>query len=1217
MAGSFFDYCKRITIGLLILFFGNIAVFSQKNLSGIFNQPSTHVASISSSDKVIVDNVTGLKLNDTVLLIQMQGVKILLSPYGDLQDKVGEPGLHEFITILNINTGTKEITFRNNILNSYDASGNVQLVRVPYYANARVTGTLTTAAWDPAVKSGGVLSFIVGKTLTLDHNIDVSGLGFRGGKDATGDGDCWTHNPGLYANEYYATTFTNAGFKGEGVANYTEFGQPLDPNYTKGLGPNWTGGGGGNAGYSGGGGGSNRGGGGDGGYESNSCSPPQSLGRGGIKADHPSLPDRIYFGGGGGASTRALPSSPNSYGGNGGGIVIIVAESITSTGGGIISNGSDGGTNTGLGGSGGGGAGGSIALSLNSYGSNPVGFSTKGGAGGNSGSGLGEGGGGGGGLVFVSTIPTALVTTDLSGGNSGFANGDPGELRQNFKVILNGFLYNSIRSSKSGDTLDYSCSNMFPPRITGTSPVGGNKPYTYKWKKSKDLINWTTLYIGPDSVNYTPAVKENTTVYFKRIVMSSAPSPQTDSSKIVKIIVQPYIQNNVVGNTDTICFAKDPPALSPKATLTGGTGIYTYKWQVSPLDTLHYSLPPSGYNSPGYNPPPALTVTSWYRRTVTSGSCIDSLAKVRITVLDTVQNNKILNSPPDICFGTTFVDLTATTSPALSGGDNTYRYKWESNINGSGWGPAPGVNNGPGYNPQEQPQRIPSNQYIFRRVVYSGIHDVCSSVSSAKLLKDFPVITGNNIAPVPPVCSGSKPLDITGSKTPTLSGGNTSYAFSWKDSTKTHSWRLISGATSPDFPTSALTDTTWYHRIVKAVCSDTSNKIRIIVHKPITNNTISVLTGGITQTICNNQTPVSLKGTAPGGGTNIAGDYAYLWKSSPDNSVFNPISGATGINYQPPSLSAATYYYKREVTSGACTVISNPITITVHPDITNNTITGKSKVCYGLRPDPINGAALSGGSGTYSYLWEQSTDGGTTWTPAALTNNSSDYQPDSLKSPVKYRRKVTSGLNNCCSSVSNSFDVGIDPMPARPDAGPDSIIFSIEKLYSMKAINPSLTGDTGAWTTLNGGTGSADNATLFNTVVRNLSPGKNSFLWTVEKGPCNLKDSVDIVLLDDFIPQGFSPNGDRWNNTFKIEGLNSEDQIVDFSIVNGAGTEIYSFHGQGDDIKNWKGWDGTNLNGNNLPEGTYYYLLKITSDNTKGGNGQVFRKKGFIILKRY
>ena len=90
---------------MLILGFSSTAVFSQKALSGNINQPKTHVVTIGA-DRVTVDNVTGFSVNDTILLIQMQGVKILTaSNYGTLQDKLGEPGMHEFMIILSINVG--------------------------------------------------------------------------------------------------------------------------------------------------------------------------------------------------------------------------------------------------------------------------------------------------------------------------------------------------------------------------------------------------------------------------------------------------------------------------------------------------------------------------------------------------------------------------------------------------------------------------------------------------------------------------------------------------------------------------------------------------------------------------------------------------------------------------------------------------------------------------------------------------------------------------------------------------------------------------------------------------------------------------------------------------------------------------------------------------------------------------------------------------------
>ena len=319
-------------------------------------------------------------------------------------------------------------------------------------------------------------------------------------------------------------------------------------------------------------------------------------------------------------------------GGNGGGIVIIVTDTIIGNSHKIISNGGNGGLAVTSGGSGGGGAGGSIALSLTSYGSTNLTLSVLGGKGGDNPGNFGEGGGGGGGLVYVPVVPPLNVQVLKDGGNQGnFSNppsnpalpGDPGDTKPGFAAILNGFLFNSIRSSVTGNQIDSICSNVMPPKLTGTKPVGGTGPYTYLWEKSYDQLTWIPLTNDPDPTNYTPSVVETATVWFRRTITdSSTPTVLVDISKPVHLIVQPFIKNNIVGTSDTICFAQDPPAFTSKAVLQDGNGRYTFNWAVS-LDNTVYTIPSNSHNSEGYTPPPALTVTSWYRRTVTSGRCID------------------------------------------------------------------------------------------------------------------------------------------------------------------------------------------------------------------------------------------------------------------------------------------------------------------------------------------------------------------------------------------------------------------------------------------------------------------------------------------------------------------------------------------------------------------------------------------------------------------
>lgn len=114
--------------------------------------------------------------------------------------------------------------------------------------------------------------------------------------------------------------------------------------------------------------------------------------------------------------------------------------------------------------------------------------------------------------------------------------------------------------------------------------------------------------------------------------------------------------------------------------------------------------------------------------------------------------------------------------------------------------------------------------------------------------------------------------------------------------------------------------------------------------------------------------------------------------------------------------------------------------------------------------------------------------------------------------------------------------------------------------------------------------------------------GGNSFLTQGFHQP-NFKDG--IVRVDDFfIPQGFSPNGDGINDLFVIRGI---DRYPNNSILifNRWGNKIY-------ECASYKStWNGTSINGfggNQLPAGTYFFLLDL-------GNGSSIIK-GAIYLNR-
>jgi gliding motility-associated-like protein len=87
------------------------------------------------------------------------------------------------------------------------------------------------------------------------------------------------------------------------------------------------------------------------------------------------------------------------------------------------------------------------------------------------------------------------------------------------------------------------------------------------------------------------------------------------------------------------------------------------------------------------------------------------------------------------------------------------------------------------------------------------------------------------------------------------------------------------------------------------------------------------------------------------------------------------------------------------------------------------------------------------------------------------------------------------------------------------------------------------------------------------------------------------------------MPSAVSPNGDGKNDNFLVHGLdiypNNEIQIF-----NRWGDVLYKKTGY------LNQWNGQNQSGDNLPDGTYFVILKINMGNTEK------TMTGFVDLRR-
>jgi hypothetical protein len=400
---------------ILLGAFWTNCIVAQTPISGIVNSYSAVTAIQTNQNSVIVQNASAFSAGDRVLLIQMQGATIdqsQTSMFGTVTN-YGNAGNYEFQDICAIQ-GNK-ITFTHSLVNTYSLNA-LQLIRVPVYQSAVISGAdITAQPWNGT--TGGVV-VIEAETLDLGtQNIDVSGLGFRGGDALMSGANCL-----FVSDPSYFTPLTDPDAlakKGEGISDFVT-GKEC------GRGPQANGGGGGNNHNGGGSGGGNYSSGGAGGQriKESAFLCGSVTGTSSFPLNTGYAQNKIFMGGGGGAGHGNNSGMNGESGLNGAGIVILKVGTLISNGSGILAHGEVSPTNANSDGAGGGGAGGSVIMDIQNYQgivsvdvSGSDGISTN-----NNGTSncTGPGGGGSGGVVWVSgSTVSSQVSVNFSGGQAG------------------------------------------------------------------------------------------------------------------------------------------------------------------------------------------------------------------------------------------------------------------------------------------------------------------------------------------------------------------------------------------------------------------------------------------------------------------------------------------------------------------------------------------------------------------------------------------------------------------------------------------------------------------------------------------------------------------------------------------------------------------------------------------------------------------------------
>ncbi|AMM51774.1 hypothetical protein TH61_12125 [Rufibacter sp. DG15C] len=545
------------------------------------------------------------------------------------------------------------------------------------------------------------------------------------------------------------------------------------------------------------------------------------------------------------------------------------------------------------------------------------------------------------------------------------------------------------------------------PSITLGGPVSGGdgKIYCYQWQSRTDASQPFVNTSSKDTLStFNPGAALSNTQY-RRLVRSGA--CEVAESNTIEVFVNPIPAAPVAENA-TIC-------TGTKAKLTA-TGEGTIQWLDATTGAILFTT-----RSGGTFETPVLTATTTYHVRVISAPalCVGPATTVTVRVEEKISQNAI-QGVADVCYATIPEKLVGSTP---TGGNGQYEYQWYIKAkNKTTFQEIPGATD-----KDYQHAQMLLSDTKFKRSVKAG--ECAEDFSQEIEIKvNMPLAEGANyITPMNQLkAAGTTPSLLRGSAIPA------DYTIQWWYKTASMAdFEPIAGATSKDYQPVALQETTFFMRQAKSKyvdCSSFSDAARVTVFKAFTDNTI--VGGG--QVCYKEPSNFVIKGNEPDG--NLS-DVQYYWEKKTQNTEYvligNP-SPATAKDFNVPVLEVTTWYRRKVVVNGVAT-LSNEIKVEVYNKVANNSISSTQIVCAGTAPTKLMGSLPTGGSGSYTYVWESSTTSATSgFTTAAGVTSAQHYESGALVRTTWFRRMVLSG--SCTSEVSNVIQVTVTPLPKAPVA---------------------------------------------------------------------------------------------------------------------------------------------------------------------------------------
>jgi len=703
-----------------------------------------------------------------------------------------------------------------------------------------------------------------------------------------------------------------------------------------------------------------------------------------------------------------------------------------------------------------------------------------------------------------------------------------------------------------------------------------------------------------------------------------------DTLSNVFIVSDTLSDGGTVSSSQSVCYGNNSGTLN----LNSFIGDVQY-WESSTNNGLNWNNIPNITNTESYT---NISQETWFRSVVTNGFCPQDTSSVAVLSVD------LLTVPGTIFGATSHCSLPNGGSLTLSGELGAILY-WEYSSNGGSiWTGLGNTSNT--YNYVNQP-----STYLYRAIVQNGSCDLAYSDTVGVTVLQGAI--GGTLTPV-------NQVECLGFNSDTISlGGHSGVVSEWQISVNSGtSWSSI--ASIDTFMTYLnLTQETWYKALLSD-CNEDTSSIAIVQVDPVpvggelsanatvceNSNAGTINLSGQIGTIVDWQKSIDsgVSWTSIG---NVLDSISYsnlltttLYRvlissgscgqlysdtatisvvssvdagvvvgpsnvcalANEDSLVINGMNGSVlnwgvsidgGLSWTLLGNTSATQIftnitqtslYQYIATNGTCPNDTSQYLVTVDSPTISGTLFSDNTVCYNssgfIYLDAQQGSVIG---------WESSVDNGINWSPLAVLLDTVDYM--NITSQIKYKTFIKNG--SC--PIDTTDIIVIDLFPYNIGTSNDTSI-ELGNSANISAFG----GSSYAWSpsvSLN----TSDNSAAVATPLLTTS----YLVYIVDGNGCIYNDSVtvDVIIpesrvFDLTISDLITANGDGFNDVWNIIGIENYPKTKVF-VFNTTGNVVF-------ESSNYdNSWKGT-FNGNQLPDGTYYYIVEMDKDAKV--------EKGFITI---